>query len=133
MKKSYITALASAGIITGSALFGGMVSAHGGPGHLFGGNPDRRQEVLQADATWLGISTDQLWNELKDKDFKQVAEAHGKSDSDIQAHRQDVVNKLKDDRKQKLTDQFKAKGFNDDQIKQIFEVLDANRPQANQP
>lgn len=134
MKKSHVTALATAGIITGSAMFGGLVSAHGGPGGLMRGGPkpEQRQEMLQEQANWLGISEDQLWSELKDKSPKEVAQAHGKSEADIKQHRQDAMSRHKDERKQKLTDEFRAKGFSDEQIGKILEVLDANRPNHDQ-
>jgi len=55
-----------------------------GPGHGFGpGGPRGRFFELNAAATAIGISADQLRTELPGKSLAQVAQAHGKSASDV--------------------------------------------------
>lgn len=139
MKKSHLVSLATAGVITGAALVGGAVSAHGamgGPGGMGmrAGSPEMRQEVLTNQAEWLGISTDQLWGELKDKDFKQVAEAHGKTEAEIEAHKEEMKSQMKqkheekrEEHEQNITNKLKEKGFSDEQIKSIFETFESER------
>lgn len=133
--KSIALALGTAAIV-GSATIAGQVFAHNDFGSKNGpNNPEVRQEVLQDQADWLGLSTDELWSELKDKSFKDVALEHGKTEEELKQHRQEVRAQRKEnreakheERKQNITTELKNKGFTDEQIGSIFEVLDAQRP-----
>ncbi len=137
--KSYLTTIATATIIGGSVLGGGTaLAAKGGVGG-FGRSAEAKQAVLQEQASWLGISEDQLWGELKTKDFKQVAIDHGKTEEQVKQHREEAKSNRKENRqekreehKQNITNKLKEKGFSDDQIKSIFEVFEAERPKPDQ-
>ncbi|HEX8967853.1 MAG TPA: hypothetical protein VF937_08245 [Chloroflexota bacterium] len=53
-----------------------------GPGFGFGG-PGVLRAGLNAAATAIGITPDQLWTELRGKSLAEVAQAHGKTGADV--------------------------------------------------